>query len=73
MSFSSWLSFTAENNFNYADPATAYDLAGCGWRPEVYGSVCYKKLKAKYKDATELKTSDGSKWLFITELPVDLS
>ena len=65
MSFSSWLLYCANHDYNPADPTTAYDTAGCGWRPEAYGSTCYKKTKASEKIHTEIITKGGVKWLFI--------
>jgi len=64
MTHAEWKLLCAEvQGYNPADPRTAYNLVGCKWRPETFGSTCYKKHKSS-NDSIEILTDDGSKWLF---------
>ena len=66
MSHIQWEEFCAKNNFNPKDPRTALNVSGIEWKPETFGSTCYKKEKsANKKTCVEIITDDGVKWLFI--------
>jgi hypothetical protein len=66
MSHEQWKKFCEENNYNPCDPNTALGLCGVKWRPETFGSTCYKKQKSlNKKTCFEITTDDGVKWLFI--------
>lgn len=67
MSHNEWIEFCNKNGFDHTDPISAFDMAGCGWRPEWFGSVCYKNWKKIYPTHTEIKDSKGDRYLFITE------
>ena len=54
------------------DAPAVLKLAGITWRPEAFGSVCYKKAKAA-RSCTEIKSKAG-KYIFINDgqAPLDI-
>jgi len=65
MSHTEWLALCAEMNYDPKEPDTALGLCGVKWRPETFGSTCYRKRKSAAKQKIEVIAADGSKYLFI--------
>ena len=66
MSHDNWLTLCAEMNYDPKEPDTALGLCGVKWRPEAFGSTCYRKHKSMFKGKfVELKSLKGELFLFI--------
>lgn len=68
MSHAQWVALCEQAGFDHANPKTAIADAGVTWRPEAYGSTCYKRTKANTRPkacAVEVISPDGSKYLFV--------
>jgi len=65
MSHADWLALCAEMNYDPKNPETALGLCGIKWRPESYGSTCYRREKSNASVKVELISPKGEKFLFI--------
>ena len=65
MSHADWLTLCAEMNYDPKEPDTALGLCGVKWRPEAFGSTCYRKRKSAESKKIEVTARNGEKFLFI--------
>lgn len=65
MSHAAWIAMCAEMKFDHKEPDTALDACGYSWRPESFGSTCYRRKKSAAKHKVEVIASDGAKYLFL--------
>ncbi len=65
MNHASWLALCKEMNYNPANPDDALGLCGVEWRPEVFGSTCYRRHKSEAKKYVEIISPKGERYLFI--------
>ena len=65
MSHAEWLALCTKENYDPKNPDTALDLCGIKWRPEAFGSTCYRHLKSKSLRKVEVISPKGERFLFI--------
>jgi len=65
MSHSDWIAMCADMGFESTDPETAIGLCGVKWRPEAYGSTCYRREKSAAAVKVEIINPNGERFLFI--------
>jgi hypothetical protein len=65
MPHADWLALCAGMGYDPKDPDTALDLCGYKWRPESYGSTCYRREKAAAAVKVEIISPKGERFLFI--------
>jgi hypothetical protein len=65
MSHADWLSLCSEMGYDPKDPDTALGLCGVKWRPEAFGSTCYRREKSNASSKVEVVSPKGEKFLFI--------
>lgn len=65
MSHADWLALCEEMKYDPKDPDTALGLCGVKWRPESFGSTCYRRKKSKAASKVEVVSPKGERFLFI--------
>lgn len=65
MSHAEWIALCTQENYDPKNPDTALGLCGIKWRPEAFGSTCYRRQKSNSPRKVEVTSPKGERFLFI--------
>lgn len=65
MSHAAWLAMCEREGYDPTNPETANGLCGIKWRPESFGSTCYRREKTASAVKVEVISPKGERFLFV--------